>query len=81
MTWLLTIWGKTKFYALAIGAALLAAFAAYWRIREDGKNAVRNEQAQANLDAVKRRKETDDEIAEMDTTSVDTAFDRWMRDE
>lgn len=47
MSWLLTLWGKTKFYALAVGAALAAAFAAYWRIREDGKNAARLEQAKA----------------------------------
>ncbi|KRA42082.1 hypothetical protein [Devosia sp. Root635] len=47
MTWLTAFFGKTKFYLLAAGAFIATIFAAYWRIREDGKNAARLEQAKA----------------------------------
>lgn len=77
---LATFFGGIKFYALAAGAAVLAVLAAYWRVREDGKNVIRAEQDRARLDAIKSRKETDDETAGMDATSLDTAYDRWMRD-
>jgi uncharacterized lipoprotein NlpE involved in copper resistance len=71
MTWLLTLWGKTKFYALAIGAALAAAFAAYWRIREDGKNAARLEQQKA-------RDHLQEHYDEIDRQNIDPAgsYDR-----
>lgn len=77
---MIKLWGKVKLYALAAGAALVALLAAYWRVREDGKNVIRAEQDRARLDAIKSRKETDDETAGMDATSLDTAFTRWMRD-
>lgn len=47
MSKVLAFFGGIKLYLLAAGAALAAAFAAYWRIREDGKNAARLEQAKA----------------------------------
>lgn len=81
MTWLFALWGKTKFYVLAIGAALAAAFAAYWRIREDGKNAARLEQAQAQARSVQQRKEIDDEIDQLGPADVDQRFNQWMRDD
>jgi hypothetical protein len=77
---MIKLWAKVKLYALAAGGALIALLAAYWRVREDGKNVIRAEQDRARLDAIKTRKETDDETAGMDATSLDTAYDRWMRD-
>lgn len=81
MTWLLTLFGKAKLYRLAAGAFIAAAFAAYWRIREDGKNAVRLEQQRRNAEAVKDRKEIDDEVADLGSNDVDERFARWMRDD
>lgn len=46
MTWLLVLWGKTKFYALAGLAALAALWAAYRNIRADGAAAERLKQAE-----------------------------------
>lgn len=74
MTWLFALWGKTKFYALAIGAALAAAFAAYWRIREDGKNAVLVQQQ-------RKRDELQAHYDEIDAGApdLDAALDRLRR--
>lgn len=69
-----------KGYAIAIGAAILALAAAYWRIREDGKNSVRAEQEKHRLESIKQRKETDDEIAQLGTADVDSRYNKWLRD-
>lgn len=71
MTWLIALWGKTKFYALAAIAAVGALLVAYWRVREDGKNAVKLEQAQA-------RDKLQEHYDEIDGQNVDPAasYDR-----
>lgn len=80
MSRVLAFFGSIKFYALAAGAALLALVAAYWRIREDGKNSVRAEQDKRRLETIQQRKEIDDEVAGMDGTSVDSNYTKWLRD-
>lgn len=80
MTWLLTLWGKAKFYALAAGAAVAAVAVAYWRVREDGKNAARLEQERARADAMRQRKDVDDDVSQMGSTDLDREYDKWLRD-
>jgi hypothetical protein len=62
---------KAKLYLLAAGAFIAAAFAAYWRIREDGKNAARLEQAKA-------RDNLQEHYDEIDRQAIDPAgsYDR-----
>lgn len=71
MTWLVKLWGGAKFYLLAVGAAIAAALVAYWRVREDGKNAIRVEQAKA-------RDNLREHYDEIDRQAVDPArsYDR-----
>lgn len=71
MGWLTTFFGKTKLYLLAAGAFVAAIFAAYWRIREDGKNAARLEQAKA-------RDNLQEHYDEIDRQAIDPAgsYDR-----
>ena len=71
MTWLIKLWGGAKFYILAAVGAIVAVLAAYWRVREDGKNAIRVEQAKAK-DALQEHYD------EIDSQAVDPArsYDR-----
>ncbi len=78
MTWILALWGKAKFYILAAAAFLAAIAAAWWRAREDGKNAIRLEQAKAR----EKLQEKYDEI-DRAPADVDAAYERLgrMRDD
>lgn len=78
---MIALWGKIKLWAIGLAVAGAAIATAYWRVREDGKNVIRAEQDRARLDAIKSRKETDDETAGMDSTTLDRNFDRWLRDD
>jgi hypothetical protein len=71
MSWVFDLFGRAKLYLLAAGAFLAALFAAYWRIREDGKNAARLEQAKA-------RDNLQEHYDEIDRQAVDPAdsYDR-----
>lgn len=75
------LWGKIQGWAAIVGVALLGLAAAYWRIREDGKNAVRSEQEKRRLESMQQRKEIDDEVDQMGAADVDANFTRWMRDD
>lgn len=81
MTWIVNIWGRAKFYALAAAGAIAAVLVAYWRAREDGKNAIRVEQAKRRAEAMKHRKDIDDEVDQMGAADVDSNYARWLRDD
>lgn len=71
---------KIKGYAAAaIGAVLLLTFA-YFRARQDGKNAAEAAQAKKQADAIKRKKESDDEVDRMGADARRDDLSRWMRD-
>ena len=71
---------KIKGYvAAAIGAVLFLAFA-YFRARQDGKNAAEAAQAKKQAEAIKRKKETDDEVDRMGADARRDDLARWMRD-
>lgn len=71
MSKLLAFFGGIKFYVLAAAGAVAAIFVAYWRIRQDGKDAASLEQAQAR-DALQEHYD------EIDGQNVDPAasYDR-----
>lgn len=66
--------------AVALGAGLIAAFG-YGKGRADSAAAEQARQNQSRLDAIKDRKETDDETTGMDGTTLDRNYDRWLRDD
>lgn len=78
MSWLLALFDKTKLYVLAALAVMGTLLAAWWRAREDGKNAVRAEQSQAR----EKLREAYDEI-DRTPADVDAAYERLgrMRDD
>ena len=77
---LFTLLAKIKGYAAAaIGAVLFLTFA-YFRARQDGKNAAEAAQAKKQAEAIKRKKETDDEVDRMGADARRDDLSRWMRD-
>lgn len=74
MSRVLAFFGGIKFHLLAAGAFIAAAFAAYWRIREDGKTAARLEQSKA-------RDNLQEHYDEIDRQAIDPAgsYDRLRR--
>jgi hypothetical protein len=77
---LLALFARIKGYAAAaIGAAIFLTFA-YFRARQDGKNAAMLEQAKRRAEAIKQKKETDDEVDRMGTDRRRDELGRWMRD-
>lgn len=77
---LLALFSRIKGYvAAAIGAVLFLAFA-YFKARQDGKNAAELAQARKQADAIKRKKESDDEVDRMGSDARRDDLSRWMRD-
>ena len=75
------LFARIKGYiAVAIGGAIFLTFA-YFRARQDGKNAARLEQAKKREAAIRQKKETDDEIDRMSAGSRRDELKRWMRDD
>lgn len=74
------LFAKIKGYAAAaIGAVLFLTFA-YFRARQDGKNAAEAAQAKKQAEAIKRKKETDDEVDRMGADARRDDLSRWIRD-
>lgn len=77
---LVSLFSRIKGYATAaIGAVLFLAFA-YFKARQDGKNAAEAAQARKQAEAIKRKKESDDEVDRMGADARRNDLDRWMRD-
>lgn len=76
----LALFARIKGYAAAaIGAAIFLTFA-YFRARQDGKNAARLEQAKRQAEAIKQKKGTDDEVDRMSDARRRDELGRWLRD-
>lgn len=76
----LALFARIKGYAAAaIGAAIFLTFA-YFRARQDGKNAARLEQAKRQAEAIKQKKETDDEVDRMSDARRRDELSKWVRD-
>lgn len=77
---LFALFAKIKGYAAAAIGALIFLTFAYFRARQDGKNAAEAAQAKKQADAIKRKKETDDEVDRMGADARRDDLSRWMRD-
>lgn len=77
---LAVLFARIKGYvAAAIGAVLFLAFV-FLKGRQDGKNAAEAAQAKQQAEAIKRKKEIDNEIDIMGADHIHTDLGRWMRD-
>lgn len=69
---------NSTFYLL--GAAIIGALIAYMKGRLSGARLERDKQAKHRLDAIKDRKELDDEVADLGHADLDDRFKRWLQD-
>lgn len=65
--------------ALAAAAGLTAVLS-YSKGRSDANTERDAVEAKRRAEAIKGRKEIDDEVSGMDSTSLDREYDRWLRD-
>lgn len=74
------LFARIKGYvAAAIGAILFLAFA-YFRARQDGKNAAEAAQAKKQAEAIRRKKASDDQIDSMSPDARRDELNKWLRD-
>lgn len=64
--------------AAAIGAVLFLTFA-YFKARQDGKNAAEAARAKKQADAIKQKRESDEDIDRMGADHIHTELGKWMR--
>lgn len=72
-----TLWLKL---AAAVGF-VLALLAAVFKLLAIGRDQERGKQAQAQVAAVKAKKEADDEVDNLGSADIDRELARWMRDD
>ena len=78
---LTALFARIKGYAAAaIGAVLFLAFV-FFKGRQDGRNAAEAAQARKQADAIRRKKEVDDEVDRMGADARRDDLSRWMRDQ
>jgi hypothetical protein len=73
------VWGVLKPF-LPYLIALIAALGWGLSQRRAGAKAERAKQAADQLDAIQKRKETDDEVDALGPADVDARLDKWVRD-
>lgn len=59
----------------------LAALLGLWKAYSAGKSSERSKQDRARLDAIKAKKEKDDEVNSLAPADLDARFKRWMHDD
>jgi F0F1-type ATP synthase membrane subunit b/b' len=66
---------------IVAGLGVVVAIVVAWlKGRLSGAKAERAKQAADQLDAIQKRKETDDEVASLGPADVDSGLSKWMRD-
>ena len=81
MTWLINLWGRAQVWLPLAGAFVVALGVAFLRGRAEGKKIIEAEQAKRRAEAMKHRKEIDDEVDQMGAADVDSNYSRWLRDD
>ncbi len=81
MTWLFALWGKTKIWAGLALAVLVAIGIAFLRGRSAGIQHMEAEQARRRIEAMKDRKEVDDDVDQMGSADLDSNYSKWLRDD
>lgn len=75
------LWTKIKLGLGIAGAFVVALGIAVLKGRAEGIKTLEAEQQRRRLDAMKDRKEVDDEVQNLGSNDVDQRFDRWLRDD
>ncbi|MDI7862521.1 hypothetical protein MRS76_11170 [Rhizobiaceae bacterium n13] len=75
------ILSKLKGYLIAVGAALVALVVVYATAKKEGRNSALANQARQRADAMRAKKESDDEVDTLSPDDVDRELGRWMRDQ
>jgi hypothetical protein len=78
---MIALWNKLKGWAALAGVALFAIGVAFIKGRAAGIAHIEAEQERRRLDAIKARKETDDEVDQLGSNDVDDRLARWLRDD
>lgn len=65
--------------AAAIGAVIFLTFA-YFKARQDGKNAAEAARAKKQAKAIRRKKASDDQIDSMSPDARRDELNKWLRD-
>lgn len=65
----------------AVLAAVAGVLFAIWRAFSAGKTSERAKRSEERLEAVKDKKEIDDEVDALSPADVDARFKRWMQDD
>lgn len=80
MTWLLSLGARLKTWAALAGAVALAIATAYLTGRRSASADARAARAREQLDAMKARKEVDDDVDAMGAADLDVEYRKWLRD-
>ncbi len=60
-------------------AGLIAGLVALWKAYDYGKKAEKNKQLERRIDAIKDKKEIENEVDSLAPADLDQRFDRWVR--
>lgn len=74
------MFAKLKLYAALAGAFFVALAVAVLKGRADGIRYMEAEQQRRRIEAMKDRKEVDDEVQNLGSNDLDSGLQRWLRD-
>uniref|UniRef100_UPI003BAAF2FB hypothetical protein n=1 Tax=Stappia sp. TaxID=1870903 RepID=UPI003BAAF2FB len=80
MTWLLSLGARLQAWLALAGAVAVAIAAAYVTGRRSAAAEAHAERAREQLDAMRARKEIDDDVDAMGAADLDAEYRRWLRD-
>lgn len=75
-----TVWRLLGWQGAVVAAAGLLAVLGYGKGRYDAAREQRAATDRRNTQAMKDRKEIDDDVSEMGSNDLDSAYQRWLRD-
>lgn len=75
------LWSKIKTGLALAGAFFIALGIAFLKGRAEGKRVLQAEQDRARLNAMKHRKDVDDEIDSLGHADIDSELAKWLRDD
>lgn len=80
MIWLLSLGARLKVWLALAGAVAMAIAAAYLTGRRSASADARAARARERLDAMKARKEIDNDVDAMGAADLDVEYRKWLRD-
>jgi len=77
---MIALWNKLKLAGLALAGLFVAVGIAFLRGRRAGIERIEAEQNRRRIEAVKTRKDIDDDVANLGSNDVDVGLAKWLRD-